>query len=170
MPAQTAGRLFGFQLWINLPAKEKMRIPWYADIPAGAIPAFDVDGATVKLLAGEWAGHKGPGPERTTAPIIADVVIPANGSVEVPLPEDHAGFVYVFEGELRVGGETVRNGEIGVLSEGGAVEVRASAGGARFLVIAGKPLREPIAKYGPFVMNTADEIQTAIRDYQSGKF
>jgi quercetin 2,3-dioxygenase len=170
MPAQTAGRLFGFQLWLNLPAKEKMRTPWYADIPASAIPSFEVDGARVKLIAGAWDVHKGPGPERTTEPFIADVTIPANGAMDVPLHEGHAGFIYVFEGELRVDGEAVRNGEVGVLSEAGALAVRASPTGARFLVIVGKPIREPIAKYGPFVMNTPDEIRTAIRDYQSGRF
>jgi hypothetical protein len=170
MPTQTAGRLFGFQLWINLPAKEKMRSPWYADIPTSAIPSFEASGARVKLIAGEWEGHKGPGPERTTAPFIADVAVPASGSVEVPLSHGHAGFVYVFEGELGVGDDTVRDGEIAVLSDGGALEARASSGSARFLVVAGKPLREPIAKYGPFVMNTPDEIRQAIRDYQNSRF
>jgi quercetin 2,3-dioxygenase len=170
MPAQSGGRLFGFQLWINLPAKEKMRAPWYADIPANAIPSFEVHGARVKLIAGAWNGHKGSGPERATDPFLADVTIPANGAADVPLRDAHAGFVYVFEGEVRVDGQAVQNGEIGVLSEGGALEVRASTNGVRLLVIAGKPLREPIAKYGPFVMNTADEIRTAIRDYQAGRF
>src|SRR6478672_5197389 len=83
MPAQTNGRMFGFQLWINLPANEKMRAPWYADIPANAIPSFAVDGATVKLIAGEWDGHKGPGPERTTAPFIADVTLSPNASADI---------------------------------------------------------------------------------------
>ncbi len=170
MPAQTAGRLFGFQLWINLPAKEKMRAPWYADIPASAIPSFAVDSARVRLIAGAWDGHKGPGPDRTTEPFLADVTVPANGTADVPLHEGHAGFIYVFEGEARVDGQAVQNGEIGVLSEGGPLEVRAWTNGARFLVIAGKPLREPIAKYGPFVMNTPDEIHAAIRDYQAGRF
>jgi hypothetical protein len=86
------------------------------------------------------------------------------------VPATHAGFVYVFDGELRVDGQSVRNGEIGVLSDGGALQVSAASSGARFLVIAGKPLREPIAKYGPFVMNTPDEIRAAISDYQNGKF
>jgi redox-sensitive bicupin YhaK (pirin superfamily) len=170
MPAQSGGRLFGFQLWINLPAKEKMRAPWYADIPASSIPSFEMEGAKVKLIAGEWEAHKGPGPARTTEPFIADVSVPASGSVEIPLPDGHAGFVYVFEGELCVGSEAVPNGEIGILSDRGALVGSASAEGVRFLVIAGKPLREAIAKYGPFVMNTAEEIRTAIQDYQSGRF
>jgi redox-sensitive bicupin YhaK (pirin superfamily) len=170
MPAQTNGRMFGFQLWINLPAKEKMRAPWYADIPATAIPAFTVDGASVKLIAGEWDGHKGPGPERTTAPFVADVTLAPNATANVSLTDGHAGFVYVFEGKLRVGGENVRSGEIGVLTDGGDLQASAGGQGARFLIVAGKPLREPIAKYGPFVMNTQDEIRQAIHDYQSGRF
>jgi len=170
MPAQTGGRMFGFQLWINLPAKEKMRAPWYADIPASAIPTFDLDGATVKLIAGEWDSHKGPAPERATQPFIVDVALAPSATVSLPIPEDHAGFVYVFEGELRAGGEAVRNGEIGVLSEGGSLHVEGAGQGARSLLVAGKPLREPIAKYGPFVMNTESEIRQAIHDYQNGRF
>jgi redox-sensitive bicupin YhaK (pirin superfamily) len=170
MPAQTDGQMFGFQLWINLPAAEKMRAPWYADIPAAAIPQFRAGAAMVKLVAGEWNGHAGPAPDRTTKPFIADVSLAADASIEVPLPEGHAGFVYVFEGELRVEGESVSAGEVGVLSDGGALSVSAAEAGARFLVVAGKPIREPIAKYGPFVMNTQDELRRAIYDYQAGRF
>jgi hypothetical protein len=170
MPAQTGGQLFGFQLWINLPAAEKMRDPWYADIPASAIPSFDVDGATVKLIAGEWSGHKGPAPERTTQPFIADVTLAANASAGIPVPQAHAGFAYVFEGALEVAGQTIPAGEIGVLSDGSGLLAGAGSQGARFLIVAGKPIREPIAKYGPFVMNTQDQIRQAIHDYQSGKF
>jgi hypothetical protein len=162
--------MFGFQLWINLPAKEKMRAPWYADIPASAIPSFTVDGAAVKLIAGEWGGHKGPGPERLTQPFIADVSLPANAALDIPMPDGHAGFTYAFEGELRMGGETIAKGKIGVLTSDGRLQPSAGANGARFLVVAGKPLREPVAKYGPFVMNTADEIRAAISDYQNGRF
>jgi quercetin 2,3-dioxygenase len=170
MPEQTEGEMFGFQLWINLPASEKMRAPWYRDIPAGDIPELALGhGAHAKLIAGAWNGVTGPGPERSTVPFIADVALAALASAEVPVPEGHAGFVYVFEGEAHIGRETIKKGEIGVLSEGGDVHISTNAG-ARFLVVAGKPLREPVAKYGPFVMNTQDEIRRAISDYQSGKF
>src|SRR5689334_9286847 len=111
MPAQTGGRMFGFQLWINLPAAEKMRAPWYADIPASAIPSFEVNGAAVKLIAGQWNGRKGPAPERTTQPFIADVSLAPHARTEIPVPEGYAGFVCVFEGELQVGKETVGNSE-----------------------------------------------------------
>jgi hypothetical protein len=170
MPAQTNGRMFGFQLWLNLPAAEKMRAPWYADIPASAIPLLATDEATVKLIAGAWDGRKGPGPERVTAPLIADVTLTANAAVEILVPEGHAGFVYVFEGALQVGSTSVSSGNIGVLSDGATLQASGGVNGARFLVVAGKPLREPVAKYGPFVMNTQDEIRQAISDYQSGRF
>jgi redox-sensitive bicupin YhaK (pirin superfamily) len=171
MPAQTDGQMFGFQLWINLPAAEKMRKPWYRDIPASEIPSLDIaSGAKAKLIAGDWKGHKGPGPERQTAPFLADIELAANANADVPVPAGHAGFVYVFEGTLNVAGETVRKNEIGVLSDGVSLAVAAGGEGARFLVVAGKPIREPIVKYGPFVMNTQDEIRRAILDYQSGRF
>ena len=171
MPAQTNGQLFGFQLWLNLPAKEKMRDPWYADIPASDIPQIDLGGGNIaKLIVGEWNGVKGAGPDRAIAPFFADVTLAANGSVDVPVPVGHNGFIYVFEGDARVGSETVRTGHLGVLSSGDKLHVEAEGQGARFLVVAGTPLREPIAKYGPFVMNTQDEIRHAIQDYQSGKF
>ena len=171
MPAQTNGQLFGFQLWLNLPAREKMRDPWYADIPANDIPQIDLGGGNIaKLIVGEWNGVKGAGPDRAIAPFFADVTLAANGSVDVPVPVGHNGFIYVFEGDARVGSETVRTGQLGVLSSGDKLHVEAEGQGARFLVVAGTPLREPIAKYGPFVMNTQDEIRHAIQDYQSGKF
>jgi redox-sensitive bicupin YhaK (pirin superfamily) len=171
MPAQTNGQLFGFQLWLNLPAKEKMRDPWYADIPASDIPQIDLGGGNIaKLIVGEWNGVKGAGPDRAIAPFFADVTLAANGSVDVPVPVGHNGFIYVFEGDARVGSETVRTGQLGVLSSGDKLHVEAEGQGARFLVVAGTPLREPIAKYGPFVMNTQDEIRHAIQDYQSGRF
>jgi len=170
MPAQTGGRMFGFQLWINLPAAEKMRAPWYADIPTASIPEFLAGAASVKLIAGEWNGHAGPAPDRTTKPFIADIRLAANSGADIPVPEGHAGFVYVFEGALQIEGERVQTGEVGVLSGDGTLSVSAAAARARFLVVAGKPIREPVAKYGPFVMNTQDELRQAIYDYQSGRF
>jgi redox-sensitive bicupin YhaK (pirin superfamily) len=171
MPAQTNGQLFGFQLWLNLPAKEKMRDPWYADIPSSDIPVVDLGrGNSAKLIVGAWNGVKGPGPDRAIQPFVADVTVTANGEVDVPVAASHNAFVYVFEGAAKIGEVTVQKGELAVLSLGDKTRVEAAADGARFLVVAGKPLREPIAKYGPFVMNTADEIRKAIHDYQSGKF
>jgi len=171
MPAQTNGQLFGFQLWLNLPAKEKMRDPWYADIPSSDIPVIDLGGGNnAKLIVGAWNGVKGPGPDRAIQPFVADVTVAASGEVDVPVAAGHNAFIYVFEGAAKVGEVTVPKGELAVLSLGDKTRVEAAADGARFLVVAGKPLREPVAKYGPFVMNTADEIRKAIYDYQSGKF
>ncbi|HSC60315.1 MAG TPA: pirin-like C-terminal cupin domain-containing protein, partial [Rhizomicrobium sp.] len=123
-----------------------------------------------KLIVGEWNGVKGPGPARAIQPFVADVTVAANGEVAVPVAASHNSFIYVFEGEAKIGEVTVPKGELAVLSPGDKTRVEGGVGGARFLVVAGKPLREPIAKYGPFVMNTADEIRKAITDYQSGKF
>lgn len=172
MPTQSHGALFGFQLWLNLPASEKMREPWYRDILAGELAHVDLgDGASAKLIAGEWNGLKGPGPDRAIAPFIADVTLPAYAQTTIPVPEGHAGFVYVFDGAASFGPEgSVRAGELGVLSEGAELSAAGLSKGARFLVIAGKPLKEPIAKYGPFVMNTPDQIRTAIEDYRAGRF
>ncbi|MGH6872726.1 MAG: pirin family protein [Rhizomicrobium sp.] len=170
MPEQTQGRMFGFQLWLNLPAAEKMRDPWYRDIPASEIPRIALPGGSAKLIAGRWDGIEGPGPERAIAPFIADVTVNAGASVDVPVPAGHAGFVYVFEGAATIGEVRAPRGEVGVLSDGDALLVSAPGGEARLLIVAGKPLNEPIAKYGPFVMNTPDEIRRAIHDYQNGRF
>jgi redox-sensitive bicupin YhaK (pirin superfamily) len=148
-----------------------MREPWYADIPSSDIPVVDLGGGnSAKLIVGEWSGLKGPGPDRAIQPFVADVIVAANGEADVPVAASHNAFIYVFEGAVKIGEVDVSKGELAVLSLGSQTRVEAAANGARFLVVAGKPLREPIAKYGPFVMNTADEIRKAIYDYQSGTF
>jgi hypothetical protein len=169
MPAQTEGLMSGFQLWLNLPAAEKMRTPWYADIPALAIPSVIVaDGVTVKLISGRWNGTAGPGPERVTQPFIADVALAAGAAIEVPVPQGHNGLLFVIAGAVDAASRAMQRGELGVLSDQGALALTGGAQGARVLVIAGKPLREPIAKYGPFVMNTQAELRQAFADYQRG--
>jgi len=174
MPAQTSGMMFGFQLWLNLPAAEKMRAPWYRDIPASEMPQLTVgEGATAKLIAGTWNGAEGPGPDRPTAPFMADVALQPGATTIVPIPDGHAGFVLVFRGAAKLGPANMprelAKGDLGVLSGTGALNVGSSEG-ARVLVVAGKPLREPIAKYGPFVMNTQAELRQAIDDFQRGAF
>jgi redox-sensitive bicupin YhaK (pirin superfamily) len=171
MPAQTSGTMFGFQLWLNLPAKEKMRSPWYRDIPAAEIPQFDAGaGTTVKLIAGRWNAHAGPAPERATEPFIADVSVPAQSAVAIPIPSGHAAFAYVIEGKAKLGTRELVRGDLGILSEGGELSVVTGTESARILIVAAKPIREPIAKYGPFVMNTQDELRQAFSDYQRGAF
>lgn len=174
MPAQTSGMMYGFQLWLNLPAKEKMRTPWYADIPAAEIPILTVgEGATAKLIAGAWNGTKGAGPERPTDPFIADIALQAGTSVDVPVPTGHNAFAFVFQGSAKLGPAAMARelvkGDLAVLTDEDALSVTATKD-ARILIVAAKPLREPIAKYGPFVMNTQDELRQAFADFQSGRF
>ncbi|MBV8031569.1 MAG: pirin family protein [Betaproteobacteria bacterium] len=167
MPQQTEGRMRGFQLWLNLPAKEKMRPAAYRDIPSSQIPS--VDG--VKVIAGRYKGKTGPIHGGSTDPYYLDVHLSPGESFEAELPEGHGAFVYVYEGEAAVGEKSSRvpNRAAGLLSDGSQLKVT-SKDGARLLVLAGKPLREPIVQYGPFVMNTREEIEQAIADYQSGRF
>jgi quercetin 2,3-dioxygenase len=172
MPEQKEGTVRGFQLWLNLPAKEKMREPEYRDLQAEDIPVVRLpNGAVLKVLAGRVGDVEGPIGGRVTEPIYVDVTLPLDASVSIPIPRGHAVFVYPFEGDVVVGdGKTLVRGELGVLGDGDSVRVVARDAGARALVIAGKPLKEPVVQYGPFVMNTTNEIAEAIRDFEAGKF
>lgn len=175
MPEQEQGLLWGFQLWINLPAAQKMTEPRYQDIEPEAVPAVaTASGATVRIIAGSFEGRRGPVDPGLTEPIYLDVRLPANADFETAVPEGHAAFVYVYKGTASIGGpgteRSVRRGELAVLSAGNRVQVRSEGSAARLLLVAGRPLREPVAKYGPFVMNTSDEIYRAIEDYRAGRF
>jgi redox-sensitive bicupin YhaK (pirin superfamily) len=177
MPQQDAGRMRGFQLWINLPAKEKMKPAEYRDIPAAKIPRVDLPGGGhVKVVAGSVTvgGATTAGPIRglTTDPLYLDVALPAGARFEMPVAAGQSAFVYPFEGSVEVGpsGSTraLATHQAGILSDGDGVTLTGGAGGGRALLLAGRPLNEPIAQYGPFVMNTREEIEQAIRDYQNG--
>jgi redox-sensitive bicupin YhaK (pirin superfamily) len=172
MPEQESGLMQGFQLWVNLPAKDKMTAPRYQDIPAAKVPEADLGGgARVKVLAGEIAGVKGPVDPGETQPIFLDVTLSAGAAATIPLPAGHNAFVYVYEGEAAIGepAERLARGRIGVLSAGDDVRL-ASQAGARLILVAGKPLGEPVAKHGPFVMNTQAELMQAFADFRAGKF
>ena len=172
MPEQESGLMQGFQLWVNLPAKDKMTAPRYQDIAADRVPTVDLGhGVSVRVLAGEIAGVKGPVDPGATQPIFLDVTLPAGSSATIPLPEGHNAFAYVYEDAASVGepAELLARGRIGVLSPGDAVKLGSEAG-ARLILVAGKPLREPVAKYGPFVMNTRAELEQAFADYRAGRF
>ncbi len=170
MPQQEDGLMWGFQLWVNLPASDKMTDPRYQDIPAEDVPEVSLDsGVTVKIVAGELDGVRGPVSGVATDPRYFDVHIPANGTASLPTPVGHNAFVYVYEGSVSIGGEEIERGRIALLNDGDIVKVAASVD-ARLLLIAGRPLDEPVARYGPFVMNTEDEIRQAVLDYQSGRF
>ena len=170
MPQQEEGLMRGFQLWINLPAAEKMGPAGYRDLDAEQIPLYEeAGGLRVKVIAGELrrAGQQVRGPIHglSTAPEFWDVAMPANFVFEQPLPADHSVYVYVFEGAL----DGLRARQGGVFGPGAALRLVAGSAGARCLVLAAKPIGEPIVQYGPFVMNTREEIEQAVRDYQSGR-
>ena len=178
MPQQNEGRMRGFQLWLNLPAKEKMKPAGYRDIQPDDIPlARPADGVAVKVIAGEVATPDGvvqgpihgPSQQITTDPQYWDVGLTANSRVSLPVAATHNAFLYVFEGEVSVGGKRVPRHHAAVLDDGDTLAVEAGSEDARFLLIAGKPLHEPIAQYGPFVMNTMEEIEQALRDYREGR-
>lgn len=172
MPEQEQGLMQGFQLWLNLPARDKMTTPGYRDIASSEIPVFTTEGgAEVKLVAGRSHGVDGAMQRPVTEPYYADVRTGAGGAFIERLPAGHNAFVYVYEGAVTIGGEPVTAGRMAVLgndplADGVRVE---SSGGARFLLIAGAPLHEPIAQYGPFVMNTREQIEQAVRDFSTGK-
>lgn len=179
MPQQEEGRMRGFQLWINLPAKEKMKPAHYRDIPPEEIPvAVLPQGGRVKVIAGsvEIAGRAVSGPVQglTTDPLYLDVELPAGATFSQPVAADHQVFVYPYEGEIAIGDgaapRRLQAQSAGVLGTGDRIDIAADGAPARFLVLAARPLHEPVAQYGPFVMNTVDEIQQAIADYQSGAF
>ncbi len=176
MPEQEDGLMWGFQLWVNLPASDKMTAPRYQNIEPETIPAVDLpSGVRVKVIAGRVQGVEGAVQAVATDPTYLDVGLPAGGSFSHAVAADHAAFVYPFEGSVRVGdgatGDILDRGKLGVLGGGDTIAVHAAGDGpARFLLVAGRPLREPIAKYGPFVMNTEAQLIQAINDYNAGRF
>ena len=172
MPQQENGLMWGFQLWVNLPAKDKLTAPRYQDISPERIPLLHpAEGVTLKLIAGELDGVSGPVTAVATAPLYLDIALQPGAAFELSLPAGHHAFAYVFDGEsAQVAGETLRRSELAVLSEGERLRVAGGAAPARLLVVAGQPLREPVARYGPFVMNTPEQIHEAIADLRAGRF
>ena len=173
MPEQENGLMQGFQLWVNLPAKDKMTEPRYQEIPPQDIPVAALPGGvTAKVIAGTVGDTTGPIGGIATDPVLLDLALPAGATVSLPLPRGHNVFLYAFDGEAAVGeaGARLARGSIAVLGEGDGVLLTAPAGAARVLLAAGRPLNEPVARYGPFVMNTPDQLRQAILDYQSGRF
>jgi hypothetical protein len=164
MPQQERGRMRGFQLWINLPAKDKMKPANYRDLEASAIPEVKLGAGKVRVIAGEFQGTKAPVKPGATDATYLDVHLPAGATFTQPVKDGYNAFVYVYEGEL----EGIEARSAAVFTDKGSVEVKAGPQGARFLLLAGKPIGEPVVQYGPFVMNTREEIEQAIRDYQNG--
>jgi quercetin 2,3-dioxygenase len=174
MPLQDDGLMWGFQLWVNLPARDKMAPPRYQEFGPDAIPqAVRPDGARVRVIAGEAEGLRGPVVGIATSPLYLDVALPDGVAFSQPLPAEHNALAYAFEGTVRIGageGTRVAAGHLAVLGPGERVEARGAAGGGRLLLIAARPLGEPVARYGPFVMNTREEIRQAVRDLEAGTF
>ena len=175
MPEQESGRMRGFQLWVNLPARDKMTDPKYQEYAPDRIPvASPAAGVSVKVIAGQVGEVIGPIVQPATDPVYLDVALDAGTAWEHLLPEGHNAFAYVFEGEATVGeGDDARaleTHEMAVLGGGDLLRLRASDNGARLIVVAGRPLREPVMRHGPFVMNTKQELMQAFVDYQEGRF
>jgi redox-sensitive bicupin YhaK (pirin superfamily) len=179
MPEQEEGRMRGFQLWLNLPARDKMTAPRYQEFGPERIPAVTPsEGVRIKVIAGRVAGTDGPISQPATDPTYLDIEVAPGARFVHPLAEGHAAFLYVFEGSVRVGAASdasvVNAQQLAVLSGGSEVVIEGvtagAEGGARAILVAGRPLREPVAKYGPFVMNTQQELMQAFQDFQSGRF
>lgn len=169
MPQQTEGRMRGFQLWINLPAALKMSEPEYQEVAPEAIPEIEAGDAHIRLLAGTREGQRGPVSDPNTQVQYLDVSLSPGGRFEHALPPEHTAFLYLFEGGARLGDQELAPQHLAVLSEGDRVVLQAGDSGARLLLVAGRPLGEPIVQHGPFVMNTRDEIEQAMRDYRDGR-
>jgi quercetin 2,3-dioxygenase len=182
MPQQSEGRMRGFQLWLNLPSKEKMKPASYRDIPAAAIPRVELPhGGEVKVIAGtlELDGNLTSGPVNSadarlsTDPMYLDVRLPAGEKFSVPIAAGHNAFLYAYEGSAKIGAagatKPLPHRAAGVLSDGDVIRAEAGPEGAHFLLLAARPLREPVVQYGPFVMNTREEIEQALADYRDGR-
>ena len=175
MPEQESGRMRGFQLWVNLPAREKMTAPKYQEFAPDRIPvAKPAAGVEVKVIAGRVGDVQGPISQPATDPVYLDIALDAGKAWEYALPAGHNAFAYVFEGALTVGeGDEARpldTHEMGVLGGGEVLQVRAGSRPVRVIVVAGRPLREPVMRHGPFVMNTRQELVQAFVDFQEGRF
>ena len=173
MPEQNEGLMEGFQLWLNLPARDKMREPWYRDIPNAELPRLTLEsGVTVQVIAGSAHGVEGAVQREGTEPVYLDIEIPAGASFEQALPSGHNAFIYVFRGEAVVAGKGVPAARMAIFdnAEGSDGVVIKAASATRLLLIAGRPLKEPIAQHGPFVMNTQAELQQAVEDFRAGRF
>ena len=174
MPQVRPEGVAGFQLWVNLPAKQKMSAPRYQNIHSSEIPIIERDhGASVRVIAGTVDGTTGPITGIVAEPSYLDVALAGEGSLVLPIPPGHSAFAYLFDGEARFGATErtlVTAPRLIVWGDGGSVEVHAEKSPTRFLLVSGKPLNEPIARYGPFVMNTQQEIQQTLRELQQGTF
>ncbi len=174
MPRQSAGRMHGFQLWINLPAREKLTDPAYRHFPAEAIPVVErADGVAVRVIAGRFSQGdsvvQGAVRGIVTEPTYLDVRLPARTRLEAPIPAGHRALIYGVSGQIQVAGHWIGPRQMAVLAAGERIELQTNDQVAQALILAGRPINEPIVHYGPFVMNTRAEIRQAIADYEQGR-
>jgi len=175
MPEQESGRMRGFQLWVNLPARDKMTAPRYQEFAPDRIPVVQPSaGVAIKVIAGNVGGIDGPISQPATDPLYCDVLLDPGTAWTHELPDGHNAFLYVYEGSVTIGegtsGRQVTQQELAVLGGGNSLQVAAGEQGARAILVAGRPLREPVMRHGPFVMNTRQELMQAFVDYQEGRF
>ncbi|MFA6052720.1 MAG: pirin family protein [Methylobacter sp.] len=175
MPEQENGLLHGFQLWINLPAKEKMKPPHYQEFAAAKIPQVALaDGGYIKVIAGEYVAAtqtiSGPVTGVTTQPLYFDVSLSPRQQLDIPINAQHTVLIYVYKGELAIGAsdKVLKAGQLGQLVDGDNIRLATQDQSAQFLVLAALPLKEPVVQSGPFVMNSVEEIEQAFRDYRNG--
>ncbi len=168
IPASTGEPIRGFQLWVNLPAAKKMIEPRYQDIMSDNIPTVVGDGYEAKLIAGTLNGVSGPVKEIAVKPLYADITFTADGPISIPIPHGHTAFLYGIDSSLLIGDQNVVERTLSILEDGDHVRISGHKGD-RFLLVAGAPIGEPVARYGPFVMNTTDEIKATIDDWNNGR-
>ena len=169
MPQQSDGLMRGFQLWINLPAREKMSDPGYQEYSPETFPELDIPGGEVKVIMGQYGDRQSPIHDPNTRVQYLDVALETGREFRHALEPGMTAFLYVFEGSAEVAGTALDTHNLAVLGEGDEVEVKANEAGARFILVAGHPLHEPIVQYGPFVMTSRGEIEQALNDYRSGR-
>ncbi len=176
MPQVRPEGIAGFQLWVNLPAKLKMIAPRYQEIPSARIPRVTTNGASIRVVAGRMGETGGPVTDIAAEPTYLDVEMPAGGSFTGSVPRGHTAFAYVYQGEVKFAGgngheaKAISNPQLVVLVDGDILEVSTDQNPARFLLVSARPLHEPIARYGPFVMNTREEIEQTLKELREGTF
>jgi quercetin 2,3-dioxygenase len=176
MPEQQEGAMEGFQLWLNLPAKDKLREPWYRDIATEEVPEWQGEGedkgVKLRVIAGSAQGVQGAVQREDTQALYLDIHLEAGATFSQPLPDSHNAFVVVYRGELTTADQIVRSRRMAIMANtpgSNGIVLQAGAEGAKAILVAGRPLKEPIAQYGPFVMNTQQEIFQAVQDFQAGR-
>jgi redox-sensitive bicupin YhaK (pirin superfamily) len=177
MPQVRPEGMDGFQLWVNLPARDKMTKPRYQDVRSNSIPQVtDNNGALIRIISGQVGPVTGPVTEIAAEPMYIDVTVPANSVFQQPISKGHNSFAYVFEGNGKFGGFNksesveIQSPSLAIFGDGDLVNVFTDHEPVRFLLVSGKPLNEPVARYGPFVMNTKQEIEQALEDLRRGTF